>query len=185
MWPEPVNPTLTWGHLWAALHHCAALRSSPYSLHLSNTSTFPGAATLPHQNHQHLFQVSYYCPATGPVKLTSTPFMLLPSHHRPCQTHQHPFHTTAQSPALSFTNAPFPLLPSYQPCQTHQHPFHTTALSLALSELPTPLLQNHQLLLWCAQSPVLSDSPMLISCYCPVTSPVRLANNPFILLSSY
>ena len=110
--------------------------------------------------------------------------MLLSSHHQPCQTHQHPFHTTAQSPALSFTNAPFPRLPSYQPCQTHQHPFHTTALSLALSELPTPLLQNHQLLLWCAQSPVLSDSPKLISCYCPVTSPVRLANNPFILLSS-
>ena len=137
---------------------------------------------------------SYYCPVTGLVKLTSTPFMLLPS-HQPCQTHQYPFHITAQSPALSFTNAPFPLLPSYQPCQTHQHPFHTTALSLALSESPTPLLQNHQhpfdvpshqscqthqcLFPATAQSLALSDSPTLLSYYCPVTSPFRITNTPF------
>ena len=159
MWPEPVNPTLTWGHLGAVLHHCTALRSSPYSWHLGNTSTFPDA----HLSH---------------IRITSTPVILLPS-HRPCQTHQHLFHVTAQSPAFSdspaplsyycpvtipvrITSTPFPLRPSHQSCQNHQHPFHTTA-----------------------QSAVLSKSPPPLSYYCPVTSPVRFTNAYFLLLPSY
>ena len=113
---------------------------------------------------------SYYCPVTGLVKLTSTPFMLLPS-HQPCQTHQHPFHITAQSPSLSespaplshycpvtspvrITNTPFILLPSHQPCQNHQHPFPTTAQSPALSDSSLTLL-----LLLCTGVPALDNGP--------------------------
>ena len=88
------------------------------------------------------------------IRITNTPFMLLPS-HRPCQTHQHPFHVTAQSPALSesptplssycpvtspvrITNTPFILLPSHQPCQNHQHPFPTTAVTSPVRQQPRP-----------------------------------------------
>ena len=103
------------------------------------------------------------------VRLTNAHFLLLPS-YQPCQTHQHPFHTTAQSLALSITNTPF---------QNHQHPFHTIAQLPALSESPTPLSY------YCpVTSPVritntpFSESPTPLSNYCPVTSPVRITNIP-------
>ena len=120
--------------------------------------------------------LSYYCPVTGPVKLTSTSFMLLPSYQ-----------------LFRLTSTPFILLPGHHPCQNHQHPFPTTAQSPALSESPAPLsnycpalaLSESPAPLSYALSPALSDSAMPISCYCPVTSPVRLANTPFILLPSH